>query len=64
MREQPVIYQARSDVTPESEAKVLAGAYEFILRCAEERKKGGVCGTAEDAKGVKNGFRATTNSSK
>jgi hypothetical protein len=36
-----VMYRPRPDATPETEAAALAEVYAFVLRCAEERKKGG-----------------------
>ena len=54
-----ITYIPRQDATPKSEAEALAACYRFILRCAEEREKGGAANTADDAKEIDDEFRAT-----
>ena len=49
-----ISYAPHQGVSPKSEAEALAAAYEFVLRCAEERKKGSAAHTANDGKEIKN----------
>jgi hypothetical protein len=49
-----ISYVPRHDVPPEDEVELLAAIYSFVLRCAEEKKKGGVPGTADDGKEIEN----------
>lgn len=41
MSEARIIYTARPAASPEGEIATLANVYSFVIRCAEERKKGG-----------------------
>ena len=52
-----ITYTPRPDATPESEISTLAAAYRFILDC-HAKKKGGVPSTADNAKEIKDEFRA------
>ncbi len=45
-----ITYVPRPDATPEGEIEALADVYAFVLRCAEERKKGGPATAPEDAR--------------
>lgn len=36
-----IVYTPRSGATPEDDLNALASVYEFILRCAKERRKAG-----------------------
>jgi hypothetical protein len=36
-----VIYRPLAAISPEDELTALASVYSFVLRCAEEREKGG-----------------------
>jgi hypothetical protein len=46
-----IIYTRRSDTSLETEAKVLANVYDFILRCHEKHKTSEAMEASEDAKG-------------
>jgi hypothetical protein len=43
-----IVYTPRWDATPEDELSALASVYEFILRCAEERRKAGSAHSERD----------------
>ena len=48
-----IAYTPDSGATPEAEISVLADVYSFVMRCAEEKKKGGPATAHDDRKGVK-----------
>ena len=43
-----LVYRPNLDVTPESEAHVLAEVYSFVLRAREEKEKGASPGTPDN----------------
>jgi hypothetical protein len=59
--EPQIVYIPRPDATTENEAATLVNVYAFVLRCAEEREKGGPATAPDDAQEVKNGCATTKN---
>ena len=48
-----ISYEPRPDATPEAELAALDCAYAFVLRCAEEKNKGGPAAAPDDEKEIK-----------
>ena len=55
-----IAYTPRSDASMEGEIAVLANAYSFVRRCAEEKKKGGPETAPDDAMKGSDNDRTTT----
>ncbi len=54
MSNSPIVYRPSPNAPSEGEVSVLADIYSFVLRCGEEKKKGGVPSTADDGKEIEN----------
>jgi hypothetical protein len=46
-----IIYRPRPDVEPQGELNALADVYAFVWKCGQEKKKAGVKGAGDEAKG-------------